>query len=70
MTGAGAAGVFRVKPFEDALARIFTPQILATVSVSQDGLAGDLHGSAEYRADLISVLAQRAVAEIVDTRRA
>jgi carbon-monoxide dehydrogenase medium subunit len=31
------------------------------VTVSPDGLNGDLHGSAEYRAHLIPVMAKRAV---------
>jgi aerobic carbon-monoxide dehydrogenase medium subunit len=32
------------------------------LTVPADGLNSDLHGSAEYRAHLISVLARRAVA--------
>jgi carbon-monoxide dehydrogenase medium subunit len=31
--------------------------------VSPDGLNGDIHGSAEYRAHLIGVIAKRAVAK-------
>jgi aerobic carbon-monoxide dehydrogenase medium subunit len=31
------------------------------VTISASGLLADLHGSAEYRANLIKVMAQRAV---------
>jgi len=33
------------------------------VKVSADGLLADIHGSAAYRANLVKVMAQRAVAE-------
>lgn len=59
----GAKGsVFRVKEMEDALAANFTPDAARAISVPATGINGDLHGSATYRAALISVLAQRAVA--------
>jgi aerobic carbon-monoxide dehydrogenase medium subunit len=63
VTGAGANGVFRVKSFEEALKKRFSPKSLAGMTVPADGLNSDLHGSAEYRAHLISVLAVRAVEE-------
>ena len=61
VTGA-ASSVFRCKPLEDALARSFTPEAAKAVKVSADGLNADLHGSAAYRAAMISVMASRAVA--------
>jgi carbon-monoxide dehydrogenase medium subunit len=61
VTGA-ASSVFRSKPVEDALAKSFTADAAKAVKVSADGLNNDLHGSAEYRAHLVSVLASRAVA--------
>ena len=62
----GAAGsVFRCKPIEDALAKSFTPEAAKAVKVSADGLNGDLHGSAAYRAAMISVMASRAVAAVL-----
>ena len=62
VTGAGASGVFRVKSFEEALKKRFSPKVLEGLSVPADGMASDIHGSAEYRAHLIGVLARRAVA--------
>ncbi len=59
----GGNGVFRHAGLEEALGREFTPQATATVKIEADELFGDLHGSAAYRAHLISVMAQRAVAK-------
>jgi aerobic carbon-monoxide dehydrogenase medium subunit len=61
VTGAGAC-VFRVKALEDKLAASWSASACDGVSVSAAGLNSDLHGSAEYRAALIPVLAKRAVA--------
>jgi len=61
VTGAKAS-VFRVKTIEDALAKSFTPAAAKAVKVSAEGLNSDLHGSAAYRAAMISVMASRAVA--------
>lgn len=61
VTGA-AAVVFRVKALEEKLSAQWTPQACDGVKISPDRLSSDLHGSAEYRAALISVLAKRAVA--------
>jgi carbon-monoxide dehydrogenase medium subunit len=61
VTGA-APSVFRSKALEDALGRSFTADAAKAVKVDAKGLNGDLHGSPEYRAHLISVMASRAVA--------
>ena len=61
VTGAGASGVFRVKAFEEALEKRFAAKSLDGLTVPAEGLSSDIHGSAEYRAHLIGVLARRAV---------
>lgn len=61
VTGAGAEGVFRATAFEEALKKRFSPKSLDGVTASAEGLNSDIHGSAEYRAHLIGVLARRAV---------
>src|ERR1700691_5380726 len=65
VTGAGSNGVFRVKSFEEALKKRFSPKSLEGMSIPADGMNADIHGSAEYRAHLVGVLARRAVAEAV-----
>ena len=61
VTGAGGDGVFRATEFEEALKKRFSAKSLEGLTVSADGLNSDIHGSAEYRAHLIGVLARRAV---------
>jgi carbon-monoxide dehydrogenase medium subunit len=62
VTGAGGNGVFRVPAFEEVLKKRFSPKVLEGLSVPQDGMSSDIHGSAEYRAHLVGVMARRAVA--------
>jgi aerobic carbon-monoxide dehydrogenase medium subunit len=61
VTGAKSC-VFRVKAMEDALTASFTPEAVKSVKVPATDINGDLHGSAVYRAAMISVMASRAVA--------
>ncbi len=65
VTGAGSNGVFRVKSFEEALKKRFAPKSLEGMTIPADGMNADIHGSAEYRAHLVGVLARRAVAEAI-----
>lgn len=61
-TGAGSNGVFRVKPFEEALKARFAPKSIEGIQLPADGMNSDIHGSAEYRAHLVNVIARRALA--------
>ncbi len=65
VTGAGSNGVFRVPSFEEALKKRFAPKSLEGLTIPADGMNADIHGSAEYRAHLVGVLARRAVAEAI-----
>jgi carbon-monoxide dehydrogenase medium subunit len=61
VTGAGSNGVFRAKALEDKLAANWSGGACDGVKIDAKNLNGDLHGSAEYRAALIPVLAKRAL---------
>jgi carbon-monoxide dehydrogenase medium subunit len=62
VTGAGQNGVFRQREMEAALTARFAPEAIATIKTPPDQLNSDIHGSAEYRSHLITVMAKRAVA--------
>lgn len=61
VTGAGP-GVFRSSVIEQALAQRFDAAALDKVNVAAADLNSDIHATADYRAHLVKVLAQRAVA--------
>jgi carbon-monoxide dehydrogenase medium subunit len=44
------------------LAKTFTPEAIANIAASPDGLNADLFASAEYRAHLVGIMASRAIA--------
>jgi carbon-monoxide dehydrogenase medium subunit len=60
INGAGP-GVFRQSAMEAALAANWAPEAVAGIKQDADGLNSDIHGSAEYRAHLVGVMAKRAV---------
>jgi len=62
VTGASESGVFRWKEAEVALNDNFSADAMKGLSVPADGMIGDIHGSPDYRAHLVGVLARRAVA--------
>jgi len=62
-TGASQNGVMRVSAIEAALKANWSPGALDSVNISDAGLLTDIHGSSAYRANLIKVMAQRAVAD-------
>ncbi len=63
VTGAGSNGVFRVTSFEEALKKRFSPKSIEGMTIPADGMNADIHGSAEYRAHLVAVMARRALAK-------
>ncbi|MET4423779.1 FAD binding domain-containing protein [Bradyrhizobium sp. 956_D2_N1_5] len=60
-TGASQSGVMRVPAIEAALKANWSPAAIDSVSISASNLLSDIHGTSEYRANLIKVMAQRAV---------
>ena len=60
-TGASQNGVMRLPAIEAALKANWSPAALDSVRISADGLMSDIHGSSDYRANLVKVMAQRAV---------
>lgn len=64
VTGAGN-GVFRHTGLEQALAKSFTPAAAAAVTIDATDIGSDIHATAAYRANLISVQTQRAVASML-----
>lgn len=61
VTGASEDGVMRWAAAEEALSADFSAAAIDGLSVDAEGLISDLHGTPEYRANLIKVLTQRAV---------
>ena len=62
VTGASDTGVFRASGLEAALAKDFSAAALAGQSVPASGMLSDIHAPADYRAAMVPVMAERAVA--------
>src|SRR5260221_8084386 len=60
-TGASSSGVMRLPAIEAALKANWSAAALDSVTISASGLLSDLQGTSDYRANLIKVMAQRAV---------
>jgi carbon-monoxide dehydrogenase medium subunit len=63
VTGAGP-GVFRWKEAEVALSQNFKPAALEGLKLDASGLNTDIHADREYRANLVRVMAKRALAKL------
>ena len=61
VTGAGSDGVFRHAEMEAALASEWSVASAEGVSTDSGKMMSDIHGSSEYRAHLVSVMAGRDV---------
>jgi carbon-monoxide dehydrogenase medium subunit len=64
VTGAGNTGVYRASDMEAALEKNFSPDAIANISVDPGKMLSDIHASPAYRANLVQVMAKRAVAAI------
>jgi len=53
--------VFRCKKLEEALTNNFSTTTVDNVTISSKGFNADIHASAEYRAQMIKVMAKKAV---------
>lgn len=62
VTGAGLNGVYRATDMEKALAKTWSMQAVHGLLPNPADMQSDLHASAEYRAQLVMVMAQRAIA--------
>ena len=63
VTGAGP-GVFRWKEAEVALAKDFKPAALEGVKLNSSEFNSDIHADRDYRANLVRVMAKRALAKL------
>jgi aerobic carbon-monoxide dehydrogenase medium subunit len=61
VTGAGSGGVFRATELEAALTADFRVEALTNIAIDPLGMMGDQNGTPEYRANLVMVMARRAV---------
>ena len=64
VTGAGPCA-FRLTALEEALARKLDPAAVDGIAIDSSRFNADLHASAEYRAQLVRVMARRAVADLL-----
>ena len=64
VTGAGPCA-FRATAIETVLNANLSPEAVRKVEVPDAGFNSDLHASAEYRAHLVRVMAERAVADLL-----
>jgi len=62
VTGASESGVFRWAEAEAALSVHYSATAIEGLTVSPEGMIGDLHGTPDYRAHLVKVMTKRAVA--------
>jgi carbon-monoxide dehydrogenase medium subunit len=64
VTGAGQSGVFRAAALEAVLDRDFSETALAGLQVDSKSLLSDLSATPDYRANLVMVMARRAVSHM------
>ena len=64
VTGAGPCA-FRLTALEQALAKKLDPSAVDGLAIESGRFNSDLHASAEYRANLVRVMAKRAIADLL-----
>lgn len=62
VTGASSGGAYRATDMEGALKGDFSAAAIDGCSVDEGDMLSDIHGTAAYRANLVKVMAKRAVA--------
>jgi carbon-monoxide dehydrogenase medium subunit len=62
VTGASQGGAYRWTEAEDALNANWSPDALDGLAVDEGDMLSDIHATAAYRANLVKVMAKRAVA--------
>lgn len=62
VTGASGNGVFRSSEIEQALSNGWSAEAVGALTIDSKDMLSDIHGSAAYRANLVKVMARRAVA--------
>lgn len=67
VTGAGAGGVFRWSEAESVLTRDLSAGALEGLSVDSADMNEDIHATREYRANLVKVMAKRAVLKLLES---
>ncbi|MGN6550936.1 MAG: FAD binding domain-containing protein [Pararhizobium sp.] len=63
VSGAGSEGAFRWSAAESALGSNFSASAVDGLTVDASNMLSDIHGSADYRANLVKVMAKRALAK-------
>ena len=65
VTGASENGVFKWTEMEEALSSEFTLEKAKSVKLSSEGIMSDIHADAAYRANLVNVMAIRAIENLI-----
>mgnify|MGYP003336380207 FL=1 len=65
VTGASENGVFKWKEMEEALSSELTIEKAKSIKLSSEGVMSDIHADSAYRANLVDVMAVRAVENLI-----
>ena len=65
VTGASENGVFKWTEMEEALSEELTVEKAKSVNLSSEGVMSDIHADSAYRANLVDVMATRAVENLI-----